>query len=800
MFTGTCRVLGRLLAPFALFALLASCDSADERVQEHFERGLELVEEGDPRKAILEFRNALQIDATHAPSNMAIARAYEETQNFRAAFVHYFKVIEVDEANVEAHVKLGQFYILGGDFEKSEESIERAIELDPEYAMAHTARATLAIAQEDYDLAREAIDVALAFDPDSPDAALVEVSLIQRTGSTAAALERLDAVIERNPDSAALQLAKLRILNQGDDIDAMARQLDVMVELFPETSDYYRARASIATRQERHDDAEADLRKLVELTAEDGTDSLVLLVRFLRRVRGDEVARVELIDRIAASDEPIELQLLLARYDTEIGKRDSALSLLEEIATGTSEASDRARIELARLYFQDGRTEDGDRVVGEVIGNDPSNVDAAVFKTMRQIDNGELTDAIQTARAALNEAPNDVRLLRMSGRAQELSGNIDLANDLLASAVRADEFAYESVEQYVNFLLRTNRATAAETIMSEALSRANRDERFYSLLGYMRLRMENWLGVEEAAKALDTLNPERARELRASVLVAQERFEEGADMLADLPENDRRRAFTIATRVQGLVRDGKLEEAVDLLAGIMEEDPENVQAIGLSGNLYLARQDFDKAEELYRRVLEIDPTNSGAHSALSRLFVLKGDVEASRQQILEGLRLSPDDLILLARLASIHENEGRFEEAIEVYERLYELIPDSLLVANNLSSLLSDHRPNDQDAIDNAYTIASRLRSSDIPQYRDTYGWTRYLNGEYREALDRIEPVAEALPQNPWVMYHLGMIYSALKRPEDARRVLEDVLRLVGDRPFPPLDKVRATLAELQTQ
>ena len=118
-------------------------------------------------------------------------------------------------------------------------------------------------------------------------------------------------------------------------------------------------------------------------------------------------------------------------------------------------------------------------------------------------------------------------------------------------------------------------------------------------------------------------------------------------------------------------------------------------------------------------------------------------------------------------------------------------------MVNNLASLLSDHRADDKDAVERAYTIASRLRPSDLPQYRDTYGWTRYLKGEYDIALERIAPVAGALPNNPWVHYHLGMVYAALKQPEKARPHLEAALQLSEGRPFKPADLVRETLAGL---
>jgi tetratricopeptide (TPR) repeat protein len=88
-------------------------------------------------------------------------------------------------------------------------------------------------------------------------------------------------------------------------------------------------------------------------------------------------------------------------------------------------------------------------------------------------------------------------------------------------------------------------------------------------------------------------------------------------------------------------------------------------------------------------------------------------------------------------------------------------------MANNLASLISTYRE-DQESLERAYTIARRLRGSDVPPFQDTYGWIAYRRGEYEEALAHLEPAAAALPEDPLVQYHLGMTYLALGRGEEA--------------------------------
>ncbi|MEL6479318.1 MAG: tetratricopeptide repeat protein, partial [Pseudomonadota bacterium] len=80
------------------------------------------------------------------------------------------------------------------------------------------------------------------------------------------------------------------------------------------------------------------------------------------------------------------------------------------------------------------------------------------------------------------------------------------------------------------------------------------------------------------------------------------------------------------------------------------------------------------------------------------------------------------------------------------------------------------------------------------------YGWTRYLKGEYQEARESIEIAAEAVPDNPWILYHLGMVYAALKQPDKARAALEAALANSTPEQFPPTTQIQETLGTLGTQ
>ena len=72
-----------------------------------------------------------------------------------------------------------------------------------------------------------------------------------------------------------------------------------------------------------------------------------------------------------------------------------------------------------------------------------------------------------------------------------------------------------------------------------------------------------------------------------------------------------------------------------------------------------------------------------------------------------------------------------------------------------------------------------------MPQFQDTYGWIMVRRGEPEEALPALEAAAAALPEEPLVLYHLGVAQARLGEPQAARESLERALARPAPRPPP---------------
>ena len=118
------------------------------------------------------------------------------------------------------------------------------------------------------------------------------------------------------------------------------------------------------------------------------------------------------------------------------------------------------------------------------------------------------------------------------------------------------------------------------------------------------------------------------------------------------------------------------------------------------------------------------------------------------------------------------------------------------MIANNLASLLSDHRT-DKASLARAHELAQRFKRSEIPQFKDTLGWATYKVGKADEAAQLIEGASKQLPELPVFRYHLGMSYLAMNKKDAARKEFEKALELGQGKEFLEAEQVRQALKGL---
>ncbi|MDU6239010.1 MAG: tetratricopeptide repeat protein, partial [Bradyrhizobium sp.] len=89
--------------------------------------------------------------------------------------------------------------------------------------------------------------------------------------------------------------------------------------------------------------------------------------------------------------------------------------------------------------------------------------------------------------------------------------------------------------------------------------------------------------------------------------------------------------------------------------------------------------------------------------------------------------------------------------------------------------------------------LAERLKSSDLPQFQDTYAWAQVKRGNTAEAVKLLESVIARVPSFSAARYHLAQGYLAMGRAAQANEQLKLALGAEPDG-TPLKDKIRAAI------
>ncbi len=796
----TARSFGPVRLALALAAglALAACDSAEDRLARHLDNAEAHIAAGEPEKATLELRNALSLDANNIRAHESMATIYEQQRNYPAMLAHLNKVLEADPVNVAALVKVGQMMMLGNRLDEALANANGALAAAPQDVGAMVLKAGVSLRLGNLENAVELAKAAIALDPDNPTAHAVLIGERLQAGDAAAARAIADDITTRAPGDLGVALVKLQIVEQAGDEEALIAYMREMIGRFPDQVALRRGLAQLYVRRGEMDLAEAELRAIADAAPGDAQAALAV-VQFLNTVSGPEAARAELEALVAVREDKTPFEVALAELEYSTGAKEQAQARLERMIEAAGDDTDRVnaiRLMLARQFLRDERRDEALALAQTVLGTDASNVDALAIRAALRFDAGDYDAALLDARAALASAPDNPQLLLLSARTNMRAGNADLAGENFASAARASGYEPDITMEYISYLRLRQRNDAILTVLNEAVARHPSDETILTELAAAQLRAGDWVGAEETSARLASVDEETSKRVRAASLTGRERFDESLAVLGELSEEGEGADSTLASIVQVYARAGRIEEARTFLNDVLAENPENARALLLRGFLAASENDLASAEADYRSAAAADPSDPAAPLTLARLLLSKGEEAEAMAAAEEAIPAVSYAGALRLFLGGVHEGARRFDDAIAQYRAMFEEQPNSLIAANNLASLLTEHKADDPEAIAEAARIAGVLRNVEVPAFQDTFGWVQHLTGDSELALRHLIPAADGLPDNPYVRYHVGAVYAALGDAAAARPHLEAAVA-AGPEGFSRYEAAKAELEAL---
>ncbi|HEX7238361.1 MAG TPA: XrtA/PEP-CTERM system TPR-repeat protein PrsT, partial [Gammaproteobacteria bacterium] len=641
-----------------------------------------------------------------------------------------------------------------GRFDQAADIIQPLVSASPDTPQFRSVLGAIHLARGELGQAEQQFLSVLATSPNDPAAVklLAETRLRQQRPEAAlSALRSVEAAAAEDPQIGLLSgVANLLTGNteQGLLYLQQAAALDPTNELLK----LQLARAYLVAG--RSSDASA----LLQGAFSAGTAGLeAAMLRLLAAIRqGGDAGDAAAQDLLASfPDEPRALTAA-AMYFQLRGDNGRARELFDRAAERETDGA-VARMFVAAALVQDGRREDAEQLLRQVVEQQPDNGQALNALGELVLARGALDEGAELLARAADHSDTVLPRLALA-QLQIRRGNLAAAKEQLGLAAAA---APDSPE-----------VTAVSGVLALAEGRA---PDAVALLAKAETALPNRLGVTLALARAQIVsgNPDAARATVQRVLAAAPRSLPLRLMLGEAE-----------------LRLGNAEEALSIAAQLKADYPAQSGGYILEADAQVATRRYNAAADTLATAFDREPT----WPVLTRLLEarqLAGQSAEAMSAIQQWVASNPQHVPGKLLQASLLQSANRDAEALSAYQAVIAIDDSNLAALNNAAWLAHElDRPGALDLAERAHALAQ-----DNPAVLDTLGWILVGQKRQSEAIPHLSRAAELAPNAPEIRYHLASALAADGKSAEARSILTAVVN--GSREFEGKTEARRLLESL---
>nr|WP_298685053.1 tetratricopeptide repeat protein [uncultured Dongia sp.] len=774
---------------FLSLLFLAACGSPEEREARHLQSGRELYASGDLVKAILEFRNALQINPTGVEAKYSIGLILEKQGNLAAALSAFQETALQDPNHRDAQLKLGQYALLNGDADNALLQADKLIALDPKRPDGHTMRAAALLMQGKLDQVETAAQAALALAPNDEDALIVLASQRARQKKFSEAEALIDSGLKVHAKSKQLLGVKLKLLRDQGQMAAADDILRTLITIEPDNPRYVVELASNLHKENKLPEAQDVFRQAIK-TSKTPEQLVTVYADFLEKAVGVQQAIMETAALAKSSGTEATYALLLARLHMKAEQYDQAVALLEPLVTTLPKASEKleARVELARVSLMRGQPAEALTQLNAILLEDSSNENALILRAIISFNDRKYDDTIADARSALSVNPNSAMALSLMSQTYLATNERELATGALRSLITVAPDNVDARIKLAGLLAIKSPNEAVQNLDAAIALRPDMPELLVSK-AQIFIYSKQWDKGELVGQALLANDKTKAaghQVLGEAALVRKDyptaisEFEAALALGRDfavvgpkLTEAQTRASQPAAGDTTGTPAKNPAEK---LLTDRLESNPQDIDALILLADLRQRDGALDEAEDLLRRAVTAAPNNRAPYLNLSLILKKKGQKAETVALLREAAAIFPNDSLVQESLAISYEIAEDYDNAKATYEAVLEKWPGNIVSSNNLAQLIADIWPNDKAELDRARLLVEKYRSSNNATLIDTLGWVQVRLGNADDGAILLEKATSLAPTDQQMRYHYAVALSLKNLDDKAKSVLNEAL------------------------
>ncbi|RMF94576.1 MAG: tetratricopeptide repeat protein [Gammaproteobacteria bacterium] len=806
----------------ALLALLATgCVEPADRAAAYVEKAQAYFDEGNREKALLEVKNALQIEPKNVEARYLLAQLAGSDGQYSAMIENLQIAVEADPGFVPAQVDLGNLQAILGNLDAAEKAAAAAAAVDPDDAGLHVLRARIHLARDETKAALQELEAALASDPSHIDAVALKASLLAAT-NTDEVIADIDRALAAKTDVAErrrLRTLKASVYQAANRPAELEAEYEALLRDFPRDAFVQDLVAGYYAAAGRLDEAERVRRVAVEQAPDDEQPRL-LLARFLLEQRSLAAAREALQQFVQELPESARLKLALGEVEQAAGNEEQALALYREIAAADPRSPEglSARVKTGQMLLARGEDAAGRQLIEQVLEDAPDYPPALLARAIWRVGEGDLDGAVADLRIILRKEPRNRQANLLLARAYGLQGDLVLARDAYRRLLQIDPSNAVAPRELALLELKEGQLEDAQAVLRERLAEDASDTGAKVVMIDALMDAGDYSAAEAMARQIAGQPGQAAlgRLQLARSYQAQRRFDEALAAYRQVLEEQPDSVPALRGLANILVDLGREAEAVQQIQGALDQHPDSPQLRLLAGQVYAGLGRRAEAEAIFRALTADFPQSPQVWVDWANLY--RDDSKRLLKILRDGLAANPGHEDLAVLIGAVLERDGRIDDAIAHYRAVLAGYPERDRVANNLASLLLDHR-DDAESLAEALRLARRFERSREWYYLDTLGWAHYRNGDRLAAVSYLERAAIAAGEEAArlrqrfgeaagaqaargvavVHYHLGMAYLGADDTVNARRELEQALA-DPEADFPGRDQAERALAGLAEQ
>ncbi|MCE5336011.1 MAG: tetratricopeptide repeat protein [Desulfobacteraceae bacterium] len=716
----------------AIFCTVSGCGSKEEKIAAFIAKGDHLCQSGDPIRAVLEYKNALQLDVRNVPATLALARAYFVQKDFPKAYSAFSSALALAPGCDAARLELASLQVMAGEYEAALEKIGEISSPD-----ANRAAKSLTEARALIGLGRhpEAISVLTGLEggESGKDGQVLLALAYDATGNAEGlknAVLRWRSHDPRDPNS---YLLLARHYAAGHEEEKAKAQLREMVDSIPDDPV-----CPILRAQELEDMGYmGEAANAFESLADDDA-ALVARAGFWARRNNLVKARGFLEELVKRNPKDVEMIHRLAVNLMETGDYAEAAGFVDGALGQDLSRPERERVLLTKALMQarTGNLEGARKICEAILNENQGNFDAhllmgKLWLKLRDPSRAEIhLSQVVTAR------PGDEEAQLYLSRSRLLKQSDVSAVETLKTALKVNPSSRKIRMELLRHLIARNEIDQALKVLDRGIESDAGNVFLINIRAELETSEKNWKAAEQDYRRIVSLRPNNPLGYvgLARLMFAQAKNEEALRLAGRAIDLEGGMQMALPLVLHFYLSGNDAPSAIRMAQDMVGKHPDSSLAYFFLGQAYLAAEDLEKAENAFRKAAQLSPDWLEPYRFISAIFLNRGDLEDAILRA-EKLQQSDPSISNLIQLTFFYEDSKRRGDAIKAYAALLDRGLKGPELYNNLAFLLAE-QSNEAAGFKKASELIDHAlqQQPENPFFLDTAAWIAYKQEDYGTA------------------------------------------------------------------